>query len=63
MNTIHSEYKVYEENEKSQEVEAVSFTTPEDILLAWEGMQALRKKEKEVPGIEWMEFLDWMSSR
>jgi hypothetical protein len=63
MNTMHNEYRVYEENEKSQEVEAISFTTPEDILLAWEGMQALRREKKEVPVMDWQEFLSWMAGK
>jgi hypothetical protein len=59
---MNSEYNVYDANNE-KEPEIPVFTTPEDILLAWEGMQALMKTEKDIPAVGWQEFLSWMTGR
>jgi hypothetical protein len=54
---MNNEYNVYDENEKEVPV----FTTPEDVLLAWEKFQVIRKKE-DIPDLPWEEFLNWLGN-
>jgi hypothetical protein len=63
MNTVYNDTTHEEKSQIEVEEIAIDFTTPEDILLAWEGIKALRKREKEVPTMDWQEFLSWMTGR
>jgi hypothetical protein len=62
MNNVYNDTTHEEKSQIQVEEMVVDHTTPEEVLMAWQEMQALRKKE-EVPAMEWAEFLNWMTGR
>jgi hypothetical protein len=62
MNNVYNDTTHEEKSQMDVEEMAIDLTTPEEVLMAWQEMQTLRKR-KEVPAMEWAEFLGLMTGR